>query len=78
MVESEQQSPSVQALGERSRYLETLLQDALGRRDLELERTLSPLRDEYRRSLEALEGAAARITQLDGRVLADLGKLILT
>lgn len=78
MVESEQQAPTVQSLGERSRYLETLLEDALGHQDLNLADQLSPLREEYRRCLEALEGAAARITQLDRRVLSDLGKLILT
>jgi hypothetical protein len=77
-VESEQQSPTVQTLRERARYLQGLMADVGRRKTLSPQDSMASLRNEYGRIVELLERASGELAQLDRRVIAELGKLVLS
>jgi hypothetical protein len=77
-VDSEPQSPTVQTLRERARYLQGLMADVGRRKNLSPQDGMAALRNEYGRVVEVLEAASGQLAQLDRRVITEIGKLVLT
>jgi tetratricopeptide (TPR) repeat protein len=71
-----QEEPTLETLRERARYLAQLVADVSGRGQAEHKASLAQLRTQYVASLESLERTAESMTELERRVVKELGKML--
>jgi septation ring formation regulator EzrA len=71
-----QEEPTLETLRERAHYLAQLVADVSGRGQAEHRASLTQLRSEYVASLESLERTAEGMTEIERRVIKELGKML--
>lgn len=76
-VEAGQRSPTLELLRERARYVQGFVSDVAGRKRPEDIPRLSEIQREYRSVIDAIEASAARLEEIERRVMGEVGKVVL-
>jgi hypothetical protein len=76
-ADPEQQSPTLQLLRERAKYVQGVVTDITGRKQFEAATRLIAAQGEYRAVVEALESSATRLEDLERKVMEEIGRTVM-
>jgi len=71
------EAPTLAALKERVSYIQDVAATAEGRMPPDATRTLRAIRDEYDALVATIEHGATRVSELERRVMEEVGKMVL-